>query len=224
MAWASIERHILIFYPKLLETTSKRICFHYLPLTFVSVWPLIFYLMMLIIIPCDAPLNYNRRLGGRYDCVGVVPWIGMFDSIAHYMVPAFIIVVFSIGLFVRVVYHRYHLHHRIDWRSYRKMAVQLLSISLVYMALDAPPMVLNAAYLWGLSTDVAAQYYSDMLDLSLWVILFTPFASVTSIPDLKTKSVNALMFWRGRHTVAPVTVTNTHRAANQTRTLTRGVH
>jgi hypothetical protein len=154
MSWASIERHILIFHPHWFATKTKRFLFHYLTLLIMSVWPLIFYLVTLLILPCDVPFDYNRRLCGHYDCINLIPWVAMFDSIAHYMVPAFIIVIFSVTLFVRVVYHKYHILQRIEWKKYRKMALQLLSISLVYMVLEAPPMVLNAAYLSGLSWDV----------------------------------------------------------------------
>jgi hypothetical protein len=216
MSWASIERHILIFHPNWLATKTKRVLLHYLPLFILSVWPLVFYFVMLLALPCDAPFDYRRRLCGRYDCVNLIQWVAMFDSIAHYMVPAFIIAIFSVALFVRVVYHKYHIRQRIEWRNYRKMALQLLSISLVYMVLEAPPMVLNAAYLSGLSSDVAADYYSDMLDLSLWVILFTPFASATALPGLKAKCRSVLVCWRRRRVVQPVTITMNRRKSGHT--------
>jgi hypothetical protein len=224
MSWASVERHILIFHPHWFATKTKCFLFHYLPLAIVSVWPLIFYFVMLLVLPCPLSFDYNRRLCGRYGCVNLIPWVAMFDSIAHYMVPAFIIVIFSVTLFVRVVYHKYHIRQRIDWRNYRKMALQLLSISLVYMVLEAPPMILNAAYLSGLSWDAAADYYSDMLDLSLWVILFTPFASATSLPDLKAKCRNLILFWRKRRAVRPETITMNSRKPGQTFTAARTDH
>ena len=224
MSWASIERHLLIFHPNWLATKTKRVLLHYIPLFILSVWPLVFYFIMLLAVPCDAPFDYHRRLCGRYDCVNSIPWIALFDSIAHYMVPAFIIAIFSIALFVRVVYHRYHIRQRIEWRNYRKMALQLLSISLVYIVLEAPPMVLNAAYLSGLSSDVAADYYSDMLDLSLWVILFTPFASATALPGLKAKCQDVLVCWRRRRAVQPVTITMNRRKSGHTVTTAPMAH
>ena len=221
MSWASIERHILIFHPHWFATKKKRFLFHYLPLVTLSVWPLLFYFIMLLALPCNVPYDYKRRLCGHYDCINLIPWIAMFDSIAHYMVPAFIIVVFSVALFIRVVCHKYRIRQRIDWKNYRKLALQLLSISLVYMVLEAPPMMLNAAYLAGLSWDVAADYYNDMLNLSLWVILFTPFASATSLPDLKGKCRNLILFWRPRGIVRPTTITMNRRRSVQPATTGR---
>lgn len=215
MSWASIERHILVFHSEWLTTKTKRFFIHYLPLTILSVWPLIFYFIMLLILPCNEPFDYSRRLCGRYQCMNLIEWVAMFDSIAHYMVPAFIILVFSVALFVRVVYNIYRIRQRIDWGMYKKMAFQLLSISLVYMLLEAPPMILNAAYLAGLSWNVAADYYSDMLDLSLLVILFTPFASAASLPDLKAKFHNCINFRQRTRTVQPAILTKANPDPNE---------
>lgn len=223
MAWASIERHILIFHRDWLATKTKRFFFHYIPLFVMSVWPLVFYFIMLLILPCDVPFDYTRRLCGHYDCVNLIPWVGMFDSITHYMVPSFIIVVCSVTLFIRVLLHKYHMTQRIEWKNYKKMAFQLLSISLVYMVLAAPPMILNAAYLSGLSSDVAANYFSDMLDLSLWVILFTPFASITSLPGLRAKCRNLIIFWRRKHVVRPAIITVPSRKLGQAGTISRTI-
>lgn len=211
MCWASIERHILIFHPHWFGTRTKRSLFHYLPLFIMSAWPLIFYFIMLLMVSCDVPFDYKRRLCGHYGCINVVPWIALFDSIAHYMIPAFVILISSVALFVRVVYHKYRIRQRINWANYKKMSFQFLSVSLVYMVLEAPPMILYAAYLSGLSWDIAADYFSDMLDLSLWVILFTPFAALMSLPDLNVKCRNLVTFWRRRHPVRPTIITVSRR-------------
>ncbi|CAF0982207.1 unnamed protein product [Adineta steineri] len=224
MSWATIERHIIIFHSNLFATKRKRFFFHYLPLFIVSVWPLIFYFVTLLILPCNLPFDYNRRLCGHYDCINLIEWIAIFDSIAHYMVPSFITLIFSITLFVRVLYHKCQIGQRIDWRNYKKMALQLLSISLIYMVLDAPPTILNVAYLSGLSSNVASDYYNSMLDLSLWIILFTPFACITSLPDLKAKCKNLITFRRRTHAVRPAVIITTRRNPNQIITTARIIH
>ncbi|CAF0897415.1 unnamed protein product [Adineta steineri] len=198
MSWATIERHIIIFHSNLFATKRKRFFFHYLPLFIVSVWPLIFYFITLLILPCNLPFDYNRRLCGHDDCINLIEWIAIFDSIAHYMVPSFITLIFSITLFVRVVYHK--------------------------CRIDAPPMILNVAYLSGLSSDVASDYYNSMLDLSLWIILFTPFACITSLPDLKAKCKNLITFRRRTHAVRPAVIITTRRNPDQITTTARTIH
>jgi len=215
MSWASIERHIIIFYPNLLSTMIKRCLFHYLPMAICILWPTIFYLIMLLILPCNTAFNYNQRLCGRYTCVTNTPGIPLFDSIAHYILPAFVTVFFSVALLARVLYSRYRIRGRIDWRNYKKMACQLLPISALYILLQLPPMTMYGVYSAGLPRTVAASYYSDSIFFNYWVILFTPFASLVSLPDLGTKCRNLFCFWRKRRAVQPATEM-TRRNINQT--------
>jgi hypothetical protein len=104
--YASIERHILIFYPKWFGSGKKNVFFfHYLPLVICILWLTI------------------------------------------------ITVIFSVSLFVRVLYSRYRIQRRIDWRNYKKLTLQLLLISVLCIALQLPPMILYAAYSAGLHWD-----------------------------------------------------------------------
>jgi hypothetical protein len=203
MAWASIERHILIFYPNWFGTRRKCFFFHYLPLAACLLYPLIFYFVILIIIPCNVPYNYSRKQCNRVLCFSHISWIGLWDSIGNYMMPAFLTVVFSIALGVRVLYSRYRIQRRIDWRNYKKLTLQLLPISLLYMAIQLPPMIMYAAYTGGLNRNVGADYYFDAFAFTYWTILFTPFACLVSVPDLKTKCRKVIFFWRRNRAVRP---------------------
>jgi len=209
MAWASMERHILVFNPNWVATKTKRFFFHYLPLSICILWPTIFYLLMLLILPCNVPFNYNKRLCNRYTCVTNIPWASLFDSIAHYILPAFVTVIFSVALLARVLYSRYRIRGRIDWRNYKKMAGQLLPISALYILLQLPPMTMYAAYSAGLPRTVATSYYSDSIFFNYWVILFTPFASAVSLPELGKKCRKCFLFWQRRRAVAPESLTMT---------------
>ena len=214
MAWAAIERNILVFHPQLLQGKIKRLCFHYIPLSIAIVYPQLFYNTMLFIVPCTVPYTYTRRFCGQYSCITLISWTSLWDSIGHYILPAFTTVTFSVALFVRVVYRRYVARGQIDWRNYKKMTAQLLPISFLYMILQFPPMILYAAYSGGLSRTVATSYYADANFFSYWVVLLTPFASVISLPSLKSKCMK-LLFWRKKCVVQPATTEVTRRNVNQ---------
>ncbi|CAF1659211.1 unnamed protein product [Adineta ricciae] len=215
MAWASIERHILVFYPRLFGTNRKRILFHYLPLAVCVLWPIIFATTTIFILPCDVVIGYNRRYCGLYYCVTLRKWSTWVDSMANYILPAFVAVFFSMWLFIRVLWHRYRSRGRIDWRNYKKMAGQLLPISILYTCMQLPPMILYAAYSGGLPYTVGNDYYSDSLFFTYWVVLFTPFASVISLPDLKGRVRKIIFFWRPRNAVQQA-MTISRRAGDQT--------
>ncbi|CAF1222649.1 unnamed protein product [Adineta steineri] len=204
ITWASLERHILIFHSSYFLTRTKRLLFHYLPMILCILYPMIFYFVIFFIVPCNKPLRYTSRDCNLYSCVGSSPAVALYDSLAHYILPAFITVTFSVGLFIRVLYQKYHIHHRIDWRKYKNMALQLLPISCLYIFLQLPPMSLYAAYSAGLPRTIGVDYFNDSLFFSFYIMLLTPFACAMSLPELRTKCRNVMLFWRRRHPVGPL--------------------
>jgi ABC-type dipeptide/oligopeptide/nickel transport system permease component len=110
MAWASIERHILIFYPSWFGTKRKCFFFHYLPLAVCILYSIIFYTVTLVIIPCDHTYDYGCIIRYHYQCIYLISWLRLWDSIGHFMIPAFMTPILSVALFVRVLYSRYRVH------------------------------------------------------------------------------------------------------------------
>ena len=215
MAWASIERHILIFHQNWIVTNLQRWLLHYLPLIILSVYPGVFYAVIFFIVPCDVPFDYTLTGCGVYSCIYNNLAISLWDNIAHYLLPIFLIVVFSVALLVRVLYHRCRVHGRIEWRNYSKMAVQLLSISAIYFVFLLPTMVFNSAYTFGLSRDVAADVFYTTILFNYYTILLAPFVCVVSLPELRSK-LRQIMFCRGRQAVAPVSTTMARTKAPRT--------
>ncbi len=80
MAWAWIEQHILIFYPNWFATKIKRFFFPYLPSEICILWPMLFYFVIFLILPCDISFYYSRRLCGRYTCVTDIYGIALWHS------------------------------------------------------------------------------------------------------------------------------------------------
>jgi hypothetical protein len=64
-------------------------------------------------------------------------------------------------------------------------------------------MILYTAYSIGLNYTIGFTYYIDSVSLTFWVILFSPFACVSSLPNLKAKCKNVIFFWRKNHAVDP---------------------
>jgi hypothetical protein len=64
-------------------------------------------------------------------------------------------------------------------------------------------MIMYAAYSAGLSWSTGSNYYYDASNFTYWVILFTPYACVVSLPDLRTKCRKVIFFWRRNRAVGP---------------------
>ena len=187
MSWASIERHILIFHPNWIATKTKRFLVHYLPLVVCCAYPTLFYGLIFMVLPCNRPFNYSAATCNFYACVFTNPRLGMWDSVVNFILPVFVIVVFSVALLPRVLQQRSRAQGHIEWRNYRKMAVQLLSISAIYFVFLLPPMLLYAAYTAGVSRNVGAYYYSVANFFGYYVVLLTPFVCLVSLPELQAK-------------------------------------
>ncbi|CAF0945430.1 unnamed protein product [Adineta steineri] len=79
------------------------------------------------------------------------------------------------------------------------MAIQLLSISFLYIFLYCPPVFLYAAYKSGLLPNIiASSYYSDGSYFSYYAITFTPIICALSMPELRTKFKICFPFCRRR--------------------------
>ncbi|CAF0803402.1 unnamed protein product [Adineta steineri] len=216
MAWAAFERHIIVFHAKWFGTKRKRLLFHYTPLALCILWPLCFYTTTLFIIPCSVPPNYNSNACGHYSCLSRFTWLALFDSIGHYMMPTFIIVICCAALFVRVLHQRYRVRRQVEWRNYQKMALQLFPISVLYIILQFTWIFMYTAYSAGLSKSAGYSFYVDIRAFSTWPLLFTPFATVVSLPELGKKCQQLIFFWRPQRAVHPQAFTVNRQNANQT--------
>ncbi|CAF4073328.1 unnamed protein product [Adineta steineri] len=208
VAWASIQRHILIFHDKWVSTKRGRLLFHYIPSFLFLVYPIIFYVYIFIIMDCEEPFDYEIIRCGYSFCALYDPIIGTFDSILHNIIPTFIIVTFSFLLLVRVLWQKHRLRQRIQWRNYRKMVIQLLSIASIYLFCYFPAMIVYLMFESNVSvSDSAFDYYFSSLFFIPHIIMVIPFATIFSLPELQKKLKINILFWkRPVHAVAPRTI------------------
>ncbi len=219
VAWASIERHILIFHQNWVSTKTKRVLIHYLPLIILSLYPALFYVFVYCVLPCEPYFDYNSALCDYFSCIYSRPFVTMWATTVNYIIPIFSIVIFSLALLLRVLYQKYRMRQRIQWRNYRKMAIQLLSISAVYVLFLLPWTILSTAYIAGLPLSVGADYYSINSYLSYFVVMLTPFVCVMSLPELRKKFTSILLLQcRPTRVVHPEIMTMTR--LNPVRTVT----
>ncbi|CAF0947324.1 unnamed protein product [Adineta ricciae] len=203
-AWASIERHIFIFHQNLLSTSLKRFIFHYLPLIICSIYPSTFYFIGFFALPCTIPSNYHHERCQLGFCLSIHEILGTWDSSINNILPIFVIVIFSIGLIIRIWHKKYRIGQRFQWKKYKKMTFQLLSLSALYLLLVLPSQILYTAYTFGLSSDIGWDFFLDSYYFSYFTMLFTPFVSIASLPELRTKFRKIIQFsQRQQNTIAP---------------------
>ena len=200
LAWMSIERHILVFHDRLLSTRAKRLAFHYLPLALLLIYATIYYTLVIFNPPCDNTFVYTIPVCGASPCHLFDPILGMWEMGIHGCLMTLVIASFNIGLLIRVVVKKRRSSQTFQWRKYRKMIVQLLSVSILYLTFSLPIMIMWVARLCGLPVNVGVEEQLVTFFLTYWVMLLLPIVSLTSLPELK-KKVRDLLCGKSRNQV-----------------------
>jgi hypothetical protein len=154
-AWANIERHILIFHDQWVSTPRKRFFLHYLPIVAIIIYYFIYYSIVFFAPICEQSFDVFLAGDTYIPCAFDHTVLGVWDLSFHQVTPILIIIFFSTALLVRSVWQKNRLHQRVNWRKYRKMIIQLLSFSTIYVIFGALNVFIIFAYQFGLPTNIA---------------------------------------------------------------------
>lgn len=109
----------------------------------------------------------------------------IYETLTHQIFPICLIVIASAILLLRVILQKYRFHQEVRWRQHRRMTIQLLSISFVYLLFPTPyciVVLLNLA-------EVSILDYFQVLDLLgiffYYPIFFYPVICFASMPELQ---------------------------------------
>ena len=175
MAFASVERHWLIFHSGLVRSKRGKFLFHYSPLFFCLTYPTLFYLGAIFIWPCRAHYSY-RFLFCRYPCYFYsIQWYN-FDLFVNNYAPLVVIPLGCLLIYARVFIQRRGMRQQaFKWSRDKKIILQLWAISSLYLAMWMPMQLAGLVNLyWDPKFLVQAQF--DYLDLFPYFIhLFYPF-------------------------------------------------
>jgi len=204
--WATIERHILIFHDKWVSTKKKRFFVHYLPLIVLLLYCLLFYGVAFFFPPCENGFDVSAVMCIS-PCLLLFPVISMWEAIVNQILPGITIIVFSIALFVRVLWQKHRIVQQIQWRKHRKMTVQLLSISLLYLIFLFPFTVMHVMSLCGVQSEMFDDFLDCTLFLNFFVFLLFPFVCALSLPELRGKLIKIFYLRRQTRRIGPKILT-----------------
>lgn len=129
-AWATIERHILISHDRLVATKRARCIFHYLPIVLLLHYCVIYYIIVVFFPPCEHMFDKSIFESTSFRALEIHPFL-LYDMVTHQILPICIIIFFGLLLLLRVLWRKHRMHRPMDRRKYRKMTVQILSISIL---------------------------------------------------------------------------------------------
>ncbi|CAF1476510.1 unnamed protein product [Adineta steineri] len=195
LAWATIERHILIFHDRWVSTKTKRMFLHYLPIVFLILYGLIFYIIIYFFSTSEK-LIIESEMICFYPYLWPTELILIWDGIIHQIVTVLIIIIFSIALLVRVVWQKYRIHRAVHWRKHRKMTIQLLSTSFLFLICYLPYTTVYVVDLCGISISNIQVLLNYSVFLTYLTILLFPFVCALSLSEIRTKLMKIFKFHR----------------------------
>lgn len=193
MAWASIERHILIFNDRWLLADNRCFYIHYCPLVGIILYGFIYYSVILLMYSCDNMYSYTSDWC-LFPCFYYHRNLAMYDTIANSIMPTPIIAMFSFGLIVRVIKQKHSLHRRVQWRKFRRMTIQVLSLTALFLLFNLPMTSLVLAHVWGLPVGSTGQFEYYTYYLYHFVSLLMPFVCLFSLPSIMRRIKNLASF------------------------------
>ena len=184
MAWASIERHILVFSIQKLRSKKQKFFLHYFPILFCIIYPLIFYIYMILSYPCQQSFDYKLILCGT-PCFKQISFVlNSYDTMIHSFTPTVITIISSLTLLIRVVRHKRRIQGQLfSWRKQYRMSIQLLTIACLYVLMNTPPYTIIAIRVFVLETMGAELYALFIYYLYYFLTLFLPFVCLGLVHD-----------------------------------------
>lgn len=175
MAWASIDRYLLIFMPYNQDTFLR----HDAPLLGVSFSVIIWYIIVTLTHSCNKTWldGYHFLCGG--PCFNDNLWLVTADWILIVLLPTFLIVVFNALLLGRVILQDWGQWSLFNSRSFMRrknkmLIIQLLSVIIVYLVTQFPLAIFSIVRLLGPS--------NFLIDVSLIWLFYTPYLIYIFVP------------------------------------------
>jgi hypothetical protein len=204
LAWATIERHILIFHNRWVSTKKKRFYVHYLPLITLLLYCFLFYSIIILGPFCENTFDQRGLNGVPFPCIYETPFFAQWEILCNESIPVSIIILASLGLFLRVIWQRTcRLHRAVNWRKQRKMTIELLSISVLYLSLSVPGTFLVLSYEFGVSPDIGSHVLPYSTFFSYYIVFLFPYVCCRTSSKIQKKLKNLVRCQRQRRVVAP---------------------
>ncbi|CAF0786545.1 unnamed protein product [Adineta ricciae] len=203
-AWASIERHILIFHQQWISTRSKCFFLHYLPIVIVLIYCFVYFLIYILFPTCEDIIDPSPFNGVPIPCMLSQSFLGKWDTICHQIIATFIIIISSSALLFRILRQKSRLNRAIQWRKQRKMTIQLLTISFLYLIFNFPRTIMQICVYSGLQTELLINIYFNSIFLAVYVIFFFPFVCCGAMPELNKKLRKIFLCHRKKLRIRPI--------------------
>lgn len=185
MCYGSFERYLLIFYNHFLN--KHKLLFHYLPIVVCFLYPILIYLFSIVlnVRNCQETFSYAfvwcgghcYQYGGTYALVLLV---------VNIITPVILSVLINVILVVQVLALKRRMKQQNLWRRNRRLIIQLLCISSLYITVWIPIIVAVILLIYQPNLTEVLSLYNGYLAFSTYLVpIFCPFVSLIGVPELR---------------------------------------
>ena len=186
MSFASFERHIHVFHSSWIQTRSRRLLVHYVPLLLCVIYPFCYYIGVLFLYPCSNRYDYTIGSCSSACFLASNQILAFYEFLAHGTVPTLLIGIFSIGLWVRVLLHNRKVQQMPNWSRHRKLTIQMLGISSLYLITGLPLCIVSLVQLAGVG-DFGLSLIPYLIMMIYFNPTILPFVCLGVLPELRQK-------------------------------------
>jgi hypothetical protein len=185
-ATASVQRHILIFHAQWLHSHRTQWLLHFIPIILCIIYPILFYLSVIVFYQCNYSIDENSQYCSE-PCYTNSFALFNIDWILNTAFPLITIIVANIALIIRVIrsMRKIRRRQRLTWKRQRKLTIQLLALSSLYVFGWAPSTVisiLESFTLPNLLNDIPQLDYLNYL--TYFVCPLQPLICLLGLPEL----------------------------------------
>lgn len=209
IALFSLERYIMIFFKQvLMKSKSRRLCAYYGLVIFVVVFIFVWYIYLIRFYPCVQleSLDFTQIFCGVacYQIEANEIFLN-FDWILNALLPVFLTIMFTFLLTSHVIYQKHkirrHLANQEIWKRTRKMFLQLLPITLLFLVFNMPQIIIGLLSISDTWYAITPYFYASCLAYCLPICM--PFAILSKQKTIQKRLL--ILFTRQRiNTVTPI--------------------
>ena len=178
--YASIERYFLVFHRQ--AVLKHKFIWHYIPMFWFTVYIPIFFLCLLLRVPCQTKSQEDSfdltAFACGTPCYFTYVTINTYDVIVNLMLPSFTILTFNLVIIIRVIASRTTALGSVALRKIlkknRRMILQLLGISLMSLIAWLPWVVIT----------IAVDFFDPSFGLwfEIYILPYLPYLTTSMSP------------------------------------------
>ena len=149
LAWATIERHILIYHSQVVRQYWYRLILHYIPLIFLVVYLFFFNAASFFTPACFRHYDFSAVFCDA-TCLGSIVFMSTWYLVVNQLLAAILAIIFSFALFIRVLQRRMAMNKSIDWQRLNKLTAQVLILTVLFIVLEVPYAITGSLDYFGL--------------------------------------------------------------------------